>query len=241
MRNKLSDVLWGLFLIAIGISIMGNIIGLWDFRLFFDGWWTFLIIIPCFISMVQTRCEFGSTVGFIIGVLLYLPYVIDIDFSLWKLVIPAILIFVGMRIIFQGAFRKRPSISYDTTFPIDGESGSNTNSGYNSYNGKRPEYSAVFSGNRINITDQFNGAGLEAVFGGLTLDLRNAIIQSDVVINATAVFGGIDIFVPAGVKVKVNNIPVFGGVSDKSNQNTDPGAPTIYLDSTCMFGGIDIK
>lgn len=235
MRNKFTNVLWGLFLIAIGVGITGEVLNIWEFELFFDGWWTFLIIIPCFISMIQTGFGFGSTVGFIIGLLLFMPYVVDFNFSLWRLVLPAILIFIGIRIMFQGAFRKKVHIHYDSDIHVDQTSGSSSSGG------NRPTYSAVFSGNRINVTDQFYGANLDAVFGGLTLDLRNAIIQNDVVINASAVFGGIDIFVPAGVKVKVNNVPVFGGVSDKSNPHVDPAAPTIYLDSTCMFGGIDIK
>ena len=36
-------------------------------------------------------------------------------------------------------------------------------------------------------------AELEAVFGGMKCDLRNAVIQGDCVIHASAVFGGLDI------------------------------------------------
>lgn len=66
-------------------------------------------------------------------------------------------------------------------------------------------------------------------------------MQHDVEINATAIFAGIDIFVPSNVRIKINNVPIFGGVDNKVADTTDPNAPTIYLNSTCMFGGIDIK
>ena len=101
MRNKISNSLWGLFLIAIGIGIAGDVLNIWDFQLFFDGWWTFLIIIPCFISMIQSGFGFGSTCGFIIGVVWFLSYHINFNFSIWRLIIPGILILIGLRIMFQ--------------------------------------------------------------------------------------------------------------------------------------------
>lgn len=234
MRNKVSNVLWGLFFVVIGIGFAGNVLFDWDFTLFFDGWWTLIIIVPCLISMIQNGFGLGSTMGFIIGVLLLVDcYVDDFNIDIWKLVVPAILIYIGLRIMFQGAFRKK--INYNSNIHINGIQGQVFS------NNRRAEYSAIFSGNRINITDTFTGCNLNAVFGGLTLDLRNAQIPGDVEISAQAIFGGIDIYIPVGVKVKINNVPIFGGVSNKAGHNNDPAAATIYLNSTCMFGGIDIK
>lgn len=238
MRNKLSNVLWGLFFILIGVGIAGNIMNIWDFHLFFDGWWTLFIIVPCFISMVQTGLSTGSTVGFIIGVLLLMNYYVDFDFDIWRLIIPVILVLIGVRIMFQGAFRKK--INYEQNFNVGGDNNGPAD-GTNYTNMNKGEYSAVFSSNHIHITEQFFGTSLSSAFGAIVLDLRDAKINGDVEINASAIFGGIDIYLPNGVKVKTNNVPIFGGVSNKHTQTTDPNAPTIYLNSTCMFGGIDIK
>lgn len=238
MRNKLSNVLWGLFFILIGVGIAGNVMNIWDFELFFDGWWTLLIIIPCFISMIQTRFSTGSTIGFIIGVLLLMNYQLDFHFNIWQLIIPIILVFIGIRLMFQGTFRKR--INYDQTYNYSSDSNGNS-TGTNYTNANKSEYSAIFSSNHVHITEQFFGTSLSSAFGAIVLDLRDAQITGDVVINASAIFGGIDIFLPNTVKVKINNVPVFGGVSNKHMQSADPAAPTVYIDSTCMFGGIDIK
>ena len=235
MRNKLSNILWGLFFVIIGIGIAGNVMDLWDFQLFFDGWWTLLIIIPCFISMIQSGFGTGSTIGFIIGVLLLMGYQVNLRFSVWELVIPAILVFIGIRIIFQGAFHRKPNFDQSYT------SGTAQGQGQTYSSAAAPEYSAIFSSNRINITDQFHKTSVNAVFGGLVLDLREAGITGDCEINAQAIFGGIDIYLPQGVKVKISNVPIFGGVSNKHQQSTDAAAPVVYLNSTCMFGGIDIK
>ena len=44
------------------------------------------------------------------------------------------------------------------------------------------------------------------MFGSIKCDLRNAIIEKDVVINASSTFGGIDIYVPENVKIKIRVI-----------------------------------
>ncbi|HHV12727.1 MAG TPA: cell wall-active antibiotics response protein [Clostridiales bacterium] len=234
MRNKLTNVLWGLFFVVVGIGIAGNVLNLWDFNLFFNGWWTFFIIIPCFISMIQSGFGIASTIGFIFGVLLFVSCNVKLKFSVWELIIPVILIFIGIRILLQNVLRRRPRLT--------NQDGDFTGASGGAYTGAaKSDYNATFSSNRIHVTDVFAGTDLNAIFGALVLDLRDAQIMNDVEINATTVFGGIDIYLPAGVNIRVNNVPVFGGVSNKSNQYAQPGAPTIYLNSTCMFGGIDIK
>ena len=81
---------------------------------------------------------------------------------------------------------------------------------------------------------------LNATFGGVKCDLREAIINEDIVINASAIFGGIEILVPENVQIKVKSVPIFGGVDNKA-QNNEADEHTIYVKATCMFGGVDIK
>ena len=64
-------------------------------------------------------------------------------------------------------------------------------------------------------------------------------------IKAPSVFGGIKLILPNNVNVKISNIPLFGGVSNKYYKKqvvADPNQVTytIYLNSVCMFGGIEI-
>ena len=99
---------------------------------------------------------------------------------------------------------------------------------------------ATFGGQKVIKDEEFKGANLDAVFGAVTLDLRQAKIEEEAVIKASAIFGGIEIFVPQDVKVKTKSTPIFGGVSNKSISNKN-GQKTIYIDAFCMFGGVDIK
>jgi predicted membrane protein len=67
------------------------------------------------------------------------------------------------------------------------------------------------------------------------------VIREDCVINACAVFGGIDVLVPDGLNVKINSTSIFGGVSDKKNRKFQENTPTVYINATCIFGGMDVK
>ena len=100
---------------------------------------------------------------------------------------------------------------------------------------------ALFSGNELRFDPQeFSGAKLTAVFGGIEIDLRNAVITKDCVINIRVLFGGIDILLPENVKARVNSAALFGGVSDKTNPKIQNDI-TVYINGFCMFGGVDIK
>ena len=104
------------------------------------------------------------------------------------------------------------------------------------------EYCSCFSGQTIDFNnEEFMGCSVSAIFGGVKCDLRNAIIKDDVVINATSIFGGITIYVPVGVNVKISSTSIFGGVSDERKNKTKDSEHTIYVNTTSMFGGVEIK
>lgn len=226
--KKFKNILWGLVLIILGIIIGGNALGITNINLFFDGWWTLFIIIPCLIGLFKENEKTGNVIGLFIGVALLLACQDIIDFNLiGKLWFPVILVCIGISIIFR-----------DT---IGGKVGKEIKK-INENKSNQNEYCATFSGQDIKFDgEKFTGADLTAVFGGIECDLRKAIIESDIVINTSSIFGGIDIFVPENVKVKVKSSSIFGGVSDKKKNNLNVETHTIYINATCLFGGVDIK
>jgi hypothetical protein len=81
-----------------------------------------------------------------------------------------------------------------------------------------------------------------AMFGGIELDLRQAVLsQREVTINVTCVFGGVDIKVPPGVRVINSVVNVFGGVQLPGDDPLEPDAPVIRLTGLTLFGGVDVK
>ena len=226
--KKFGNILWGLVFIILGLIFGGNALGITNIDVFFDGWWTLIIIIPCLIGLFKEENKTGNIIGLIIGVVLLLACQDLINFEIiWKLLLPTILVAIGLSIIFK-----------DTVGGKVKEEIRKLNQNQNGAN----EYCATFAGQNVKFDgEEFNGANLTAVFGGIKCDLRNAVIKSNQVINCSSIFGGIDILVPEYVKIKVKSTPIFGGVSDKSKGNSKEDAPVIYINATCMFGGVDIK
>ncbi len=99
----------------------------------------------------------------------------------------------------------------------------------------------VFSESELNFAGEtFSGGKFTAIFGGVECNLKGAIIEDGAVLKATAIFGGVDIIVPEGINVKVNSTSVFGGISNKTSVNAE-NINTLYINATCLFGGVDIK
>ncbi|HEY8458156.1 MAG TPA: DUF1707 domain-containing protein [Actinopolymorphaceae bacterium] len=81
-----------------------------------------------------------------------------------------------------------------------------------------------------------------AILGGDTIDLRDAEIDGDeVTINAFAIMGGTDIYVPDTVEVAVEGFALMGGNDERgSRRPARPGAPLIRIRAYSLMGGIDV-
>ncbi len=222
MKNH-KKILFGVVLLLAGVIILLNAIGVTDIDIWFPGWWTLFIIIPCVVGIFTDRDKTGNIIGLIIGVSLLLWQLDIVDLSImWKILVPVIIIAIAVKMIINGfGHKKRENIVI--------------------VSGDVPAGTAIFGGKDMNFDGQvFDGCELTAIFGGVDCDLSGAIIEKDCRINATAIFGGIEIIVPKGVKVKVDSTNIFGGTSDESDFSSD-SAPTVYIESVSIFGGVDIK
>ncbi|GAA3577696.1 DUF1707 domain-containing protein [Nonomuraea rosea] len=78
-----------------------------------------------------------------------------------------------------------------------------------------------------------------AMFGTTKLDFRDAILQNrQIIINATLVFGGLEIHVPEGLEV----VRVAKGETVRlTKQPTEPGAPVVEIRTTNFAGEVKIK
>ena len=225
--NNIKNILWGIVLIIIGVIIGLNTMGIINIDIFFDGWWTLFIIVPCFIGLFTNNDKTGNIIGLLVGVILLLGMQNIIDFNLiWKLLLPSIIVIIGLSLIFKNTFNSKINSEIKKL---------------NSKDTKDNEYCATFSGQRIDFSnEEFKGATLNSVFGSITCDLSEAKIKEDVVINTNSVFGGIDIIVPDDVNIKIKSNSIFGGVNNKKKNNED-NKYTIYVNASCLFGGVDIK
>lgn len=217
--NNTKNFIWGGVLIIVGVIIGLNAFGITNIDLFFDGWWTLFIIVPCFIGLFNEREKTGNIIGLVLGVFLLLSAQGIVEFDIvFKLALPILLVIFGLSIMFKNTRKKGkiPDVENDL------------------------EYTSTFSGQNIDFDkEEFKGCDIDAVFGGIKCDLHSSKVKDKSVINACAIFGGIDIIVPKDIKLIVKSTSIFGGVSNKHTNNED-SKKTIYINATCLFGGVEI-
>lgn len=329
MKKNSNGTVKGILLILLGIAIGGWIFDLFDFDLFFDGWWTLFIIIPSAVRFFSERGKRISALGGLaVGILLLLTAQ---DFIEWSMFVPLFfaLIFVGMglRMIVSGDKKsrkqeqKRQQYTYQESRARNTgrENNRNTRNAYERENARREnrrrqqwdniedaanyyfddEYdyneeffeeernryhyestrnkdsqtyqyqsnrqpgggyfyqstnqtrrsgrracTAVLTGKEIRYHNEvFEGAMLSTMLGAIELNLSEAILYQDVVIEAKVLLGSLELTVPKNVRLVVNSTPILGGIDNRVKKNPDlpDNAVTIYLNAICILGGIDIK
>ena len=215
--KSLGKIFWGLVLIAVGIIYFGNNFNLWNFNIFFDGWWTLFIIIPSFYGLLKKEW-ISSILGIIIGLLLLLAAQNLIEWKdVGKAFIPALIIVIGLSFILGPKHKN-----------ITNKSGVT-------------EYIGIFASNEQKVTGKFKGASIVSIFGGVELDLTDAEIKSDIVIDCVTIFGGVDLRLPDNVNLKSSGVPIFGGVENKYSSANNEKYPTIMINYVSIFAGIDVK
>ena len=103
---------------------------------------------------------------------------------------------------------------------------------------------AMFGATKIkDRSEHFTHADVSAVFGGATLDLREAHVDHEASVDALALFGGVDVLVPKGWRVALAGTPILGGCEDKTEGDGElpADAPVLNVHATAIFGGVDVK
>lgn len=233
--KRASSWVWGMLLIVLGVIWGLNALGLTSFDIFFPGWWTLFIIVPCLVAFLTEDNKMASFVGLLIGVCLLLGSWNLLPFDLmWKLVLPVALILIGCSIIFKGS-KKGPVVERIRVVEADQD-------------GEVQEHWATFGEQNLDYDGkEFDGCEVEAIFGSVNLDLRGAKIQTEALVKASSVFGGIKIRVPDDVRVEIVSTSIFGGVSDErkkvhkaDSDEAELVETTLYISAKCIFGGVEI-
>ncbi|MDR1928272.1 MAG: cell wall-active antibiotics response protein, partial [Oscillospiraceae bacterium] len=106
-----------------------------------------------------------------------------------------------------------------------------------------PSYFALFSGESFrNTCRDLRSVQITALFSGVVLDLSQADFSQKLTVRANAVFGGIDLITPPGVRVEFGGMNLFGGVEEKGvvGRPYDPGHPVLLVQCNCIFGGVKV-
>lgn len=219
----------GIIFILIGINVIFKQLGLWDLSNFISTWWPLLLI---GVGAHQlSRKPISKTSGItllVLGILFQMKKLNIISISLMQFFWPAIIIAIGISMLFPRSFKKENYEFHKKE--VDQDIVDNL---------------AVFSGvNSRNSSKNFRGGSLVAIFGGIDMDLSNStLLNEGARMDITAAFGGVKIIVPKDWTVVINGIPLFGGWSNKTGSKNyiNPDAPVLTLHCFVAFGGVEIK
>lgn len=103
---------------------------------------------------------------------------------------------------------------------------------------------AIFGGTKkIVLTKNFKGGDIVNVFGGSEINLAQADMDQEAVLELTTIFGGATLVVPSNWSIKSEAVTIFGGIQDKRTMPAISATPlkVLVLKGTVIFGGIEIK
>ena len=208
--------LWiGLVLVTLGILGILDATGTLESTETIDRWWPVSIVGLGVVGMIaDRRISVGPAIATLIGL------VILADTQEWTdqdVFGPVLLVFIGL-VVLSGIWRRRRA---------ETRGGSLT----------------MFGAAKIkDRSEHFEHADVSAVFGGTTLDLREAHIDQEASVEALALFGGVDVLVPEGWRVDLAGTPILGGVEDKTGDGElAADAPVLMIHATAIFGGVGVK
>lgn len=88
----------------------------------------------------------------------------------------------------------------------------------------------------------FEGGEVTALFGGGTLDLREASLRpGGARLEASATMGSVEIVVPPTWQVELDATPILGGVENKTSRPAASDAPVLRIRAVAVMGGVEIK
>jgi hypothetical protein len=83
-----------------------------------------------------------------------------------------------------------------------------------------------------------------ALMGGVQIDLTEARFEdAETTIQAYAIMGGIEIFVPEDVVVQVNGVGFMGAFDNRVENQSQPrpGVPLVKVNGLAFWGGVEVK
>jgi predicted membrane protein len=92
---------------------------------------------------------------------------------------------------------------------------------------------------RVSAPD-FRGGEITAIMGGCEIDLREAGLAGEAVINVFAIWGGITIKVPADWTVVLHGSPIMGGFTEKTARPPD-NSKRLVVTGYAIMGGVEVR
>lgn len=221
-----SQVILGLLVVGLGLLFLLENLGFIDFRHAIGFWPLVLIACGC-VALFGSGPRSGNVAGAVLiglGLLMILGRMGFLYIS-WSTLWPLALIGGGGMVLYRSLGQSRA---------VQGAL-------KDAHPDNVVDIVAILGGfERRMTTPDFRGGEITAMMGGCALDLREADIVKEAVINVFTVWGGINIRVPPDWTVVLNGTPVMGGFSEKTITPPNPGKRLI-ITGYAIMGGVEVR
>lgn len=256
MVNRSGKVWAGLFIVGIGALLLLKNFGLflphWVFK-----WSTWLIVIGLFVGARNNFRNSGWFVMVLIGSYFTLEEIFR-GYEMRNVVFPLMLVALGVYMIVKpknswGCKKNKwrfkddryVKFGYDSTVYHKVNAEEETEEAPRDFNANDYVDSVnVFGGsNQVIYSKNLKGGEITAVFGGGDINLTQADFENQIVLDVTAIFGGVKIVVPATWQIKSEVTAVFGGVDDKRPiyPPSEEIKKLVVIRGVVLFGGVEFK
>lgn len=255
-RSERGRVFGGLFMLAIGLVLLLKVSNAILFPAWLFTWPVLLIAIGLFSGVRHRFRGIGWLFPLAIGAI-FLADNLSPDMNLRPYLWPILLIAAGLFVIFRPKNRRcRPGDPGDDDFdnrknfnneavvvPNQTENRSESWQTPTSDRNDVIDATAVFGGVKKNVLSKsFKGGDVTTFMGGAEINLTQADFAGKAAIDCFNMFGGTKLIIPPDWEVQSDVVAIFGGVDDKRPPaNATAPAKVLYLDGTCIFGGLEIK
>ncbi len=217
-----SQIGFGIWLVALGVLLLLGQLDVIDAGEVIGQWWPLIIIAVGVMQLAERpRAPTGPLIVITVGALLLGTRLDVLPDRVWRYMWPVGLILVGLTLVLRRGL----------------------GTGAGSDPAEVVSTSAFFSGSAvISTAARLRGGSATAAFGGVTLDLRQAHLDpAGATLNVSALCGGVEVLVPRGWRIVTSGTPIFGGLENNADAAPAADAPTLRVDATVLFGGIEVK
>ena len=232
-----SRLVIGLIIMAVGGVLLLGSLGWFDARHLLRTLWP-LALVAAGISMIRNpqkgKNHTWAWVLIGVGLWIFFDKIGLLSFNVWQLIIPAILLGVGGRLVYL-AMKERSQETEEhplERLTLPGE--------------EKPEFIRSFAFMSYcdlhPVLNPFRGGDVSAVMGGVKLDLRDTKMYGEqATLDVFAFWGGIEILVPPDWIVSSKVTPIIGGFVDSRRPSRVIPTNTLLIRGFNLMSGVEVK
>lgn len=230
-NNQNSTFFWALLFIAGGGLFLLRNFGMLDFNIPVKllSWRLIPLIIG--INALLKKDYLNGLIAITISVVFYIPDFLTAAektqyYKLWPLLLVGVGITILLKYLYPKQFQSYNNYAQEADF-------SNVN-----------ESNIMAGSSKKVFSKDFTGGQVTCIMGGSEIDLTEAGLQKTGVLKVFILMGGLELRVPKDWHIKLDVLPIMGGVDDKITkfpENVVNQEKVLVITGNVVMGGIEIK